>query len=258
MILSAEGRTGSTLLHSALRQHPKIHVVNEAFCHTGASRYNYAYRPYRNQSGAEFLETLRSKAKTESQAFGFKLFSRHVINSAAALNPEAETVWEGLREQGWKIVWLFRRNLFEQVCSLGAAIESGIWQRWRSGGVTRGRATAQPEEFDGLEHTGAWFEDRMQRIDRSNSELRERLRSCDSTTIYYEDLNERFTETLFHVQDFLGVERRPAEQLTMKLSRDSRKLVKNYDEVRAYFEGTAYERFFQARSIQSPADLPSP
>ena len=234
-------RTGSTLLLNLLNAHPTVITFGELFRGDGAIGWDIA--PFVSQQSLhlrrmaetqplEFLENaVFRRWPREVAAVGFKLFYYHARSGSQAM------VWDRLRrEPSLAIIHIKRRNILEQYVSLRVAHATNVWSTAKQSDGSVEPISLVPE--DCLRH----FE-----------EVRAQEEACDAffagcrvLTLTYEDLVADRAAAMKAVGAHLGLpleSARPSivRQRTQPLSR----AIANYDELRAFFAGSAWESFFQ-------------
>jgi LPS sulfotransferase NodH len=234
-------RTGSTLLLHLLNAQSRVIAFGELFRGDGAigwdtppflTQQSERLRRMQEAQPIEFLETaVFRRWPREIGAVGFKLFYYH-----ARSGPQA-AVWDHLRRQpDLALIHIKRRNILEQFLSLRLAHATNVWSTARQPGRTPDPMRLSPEEC--LRH----FE-----------KVRAQEEACDRffaerpiLTLAYEDLVTDRASAMQSVAAHLGVPFEPVEarivrQRTQPLSR----AIENYDELREFFAGSAWEIFFR-------------
>ena len=234
-------RTGSTLLLNLLNAHPTVIAFGELFRGNGAigwdippfvTQQSLHFRRMADTQPLEFLETVVFRRwPREVAAVGFKLFYYHARSGPQAM------VWDHLRkEPGLAIIHIKRRNILEQYISLRVAHATDVWSTAKQPNGTAAPISLVPE--DCLRH----FE-----------EVRAQEEACDAffagcriLTLAYEDLVADRALAMKAVGAHLALSldsTKPSivRQRTQPLSR----AIANYDELRAFFAGSAWESFFR-------------
>jgi LPS sulfotransferase NodH len=234
-------RTGSTLLLNLLNAHPTVIAFGELFRGDGAigwdippfvTQQSLRLRRVAETQPLEFLENaVFRRWPTEVLAVGFKLFYYHARFGLQAM------VWDHLRKQpGLAIIHIKRRNILEQYLSLRVAHATNVWSTAKQPDGTAEPISLVPE--DCLRH----FE-----------EVRAQEEACDAffagcriLTLAYEDLVADRASAMKTVGAHLGLSLESAKpsivrQRTQPLS----SAIANYDELRAFFAGSAWESFFR-------------
>jgi len=108
-IIFAQGRTGTWLLHSLLNQHPHLHFGKEVL-------QSPVFAPHRY---------VRGIAKAVSPAlYGCHIQINQLINTQR-LDPAG--FLHKFASNGWKIIYLRRRDIVQQSISAILAVQRGIW-----------------------------------------------------------------------------------------------------------------------------------
>lgn len=182
-------RTGSTMLQTALNEHPEIicrgELLNRNRRHLRAGR-----------SVGEYLAAdLFHHRPASVRAVGFKA---------------CDELLDGRLPDGvgpdWKIVIVRRLDKRQQFRSWRAALASGYWQRLPHAEPLPDAA----EPFD-AGHYAAW----CRRSNAADAALDDAT-AGRSLVVYYEDLVADWEHETGRVMDFLGVERRPVQPTVWK------------------------------------------
>lgn len=99
-VLFAQGRTGSDLLNSLINSHPAIYCDEEILNHKVLFPMTFVKGKY---------------ALSPRNVYGFKLKIYHVTDSQNIDNPKH--FMSDLYQRGWKMIYLYRRNILRQVIS---------------------------------------------------------------------------------------------------------------------------------------------
>ena len=239
-------RTGSTLLLNLLNAHHTVVAFGELFRGDGAigwdippfvTQQSLRFRRMAETQPLEFLEHAVFRPwPREVAAVGFKLFYYHARCGRQVM------VWDYLRtEPGLAIIHIKRRNILEQYVSLRVAHATNVWSTAKQPDGSAEPISLVPE--DCLRH----FE-----------EVRAQEEACDAfftgcrvLTLTYEDLVADRAAAMKAVGAHLGLSLESAKpgivrQRTQPLSH----AIANYDELREFFAGSAWESFFrQADSL---------
>jgi LPS sulfotransferase NodH len=240
-VIVGVARTGSTLLLNLLNAQPTVIAFGELFRGDGAIGWDIP--PFLTQQSSHFrrmtetlpLEFLENAVfrrwPREIAAVGFKLFYHHARSGPQAM------VWDHLRDEpGLAIIHIKRRNILEQYLSLRVAHATNVWST-----AKRSDRTAEPMSLipeDCLRH----FE-----------EVRVQEQACDAffagghiLTIAYEDLVADRASAMEAVGAHLALSLEPAKpRIVRQRTRPLSSAIANYDELRAFFAGSAWEIFFR-------------
>jgi LPS sulfotransferase NodH len=237
-VILGHGRTGSTLLALAMRQHPGVLMHGEAFARDQEQRRQNVRRkdPYVDgRDAGEYLEYLFQEEHGDwPLATGIKLFYDH-----AREQPAAERAWDWLAaRRDVHIVHLTRANLLASWASSEVARRTGEWFRPvhkqqvepPSGFTVDAQACAR--FFEGVSHHRAWTGRVFAQHPRLELE-------------YEADLCDDFDGTMAKVWTFLALPAHRCERLLSKQRRGPlRDQILNYDELKRYFAATPHARYF--------------
>lgn len=226
-VVFAQGRTGSTLLVTLLNSNPSIHCDGEIL------------RKKRLFPG--HLIAARSRLGGRD-VYGFKL---KIYQLWAQKIYDARPFVHGLHEDGWKVIYLKRRNILRQVISRMVA-------RHRQGGLH-------------------WSEDGPVRLDRIHVDCGKVVRVIEQRKAYlvkeaevleglpllplvYEDHllhPETHQETVDDVFGFLGVPSVPVETNLIRITSDRLPdFIANYDELVQVIEQTEHADLLRDEGVR--------
>jgi LPS sulfotransferase NodH len=219
-------RSGTTLLSDALTQHPDVICCNELFHRDAATRKaeDRIGRPWNgSEDTAEFVESFVWPLPFE--ATGFKLLYDQARNT---------NVWDYLESRcDVVILHVVRDNTLACYASGKKAQTTGKWHSQIP--LDQTPVTITPDE--------AWYQFRLH--DRLYRDVEHRFRRHRVHRVYYEDLCDDFAATLEAMYAALGVGPFDARPRLAKLATTPlRDRVANWNDLRAEFDGTVYERFF--------------
>lgn len=236
-ILLSEVRTGGTMLSEALAAHPQIRMLGEIF-DVGPSDYWKKVRrpmvarlyPWESDvTPTSNLVPLLNLLLTEYD--GFLL---HRQDQIAADNP----AWAYLASRtSLKIIHLYRENLFMQFFSERLALLTNVWHL--EPGMERPKWPTfriDPDEcFNSMRERWAFFE-----------WSRYLFQDHPAITIRYEDIDRHPSAIFAYCQGFLEVPMKELPVNYRKLFNGSpAEVVSNYEELKARFRGTEFERFLE-------------
>ncbi len=242
-ILLSMGRTGTTLLWTALEQHPDVLMYGEVF-HTDVKvRYDHfpngpgIFSAYKDGHDArEYLEreVFGEHLDRPAVAQGCKIFYEHARNDV-----QAKRAWEYLiADEDVRVIHLTRDNLLDCFVSLTVARKTGEWVLFREGAPTTIKPFAvSPDScevyFDNMECLRTWANRAFAKHPLLHLE-------------YERDLTANFERTMSRTCEFLGVRQFDFQMYTrrQRLVPTIEQLT-NYDELREYFRFSPHERFFQ-------------
>ena len=217
-VIFAQGRTGSTLLTSLLDSHSTIRCEDELL-------------ELPRVAPVAFVENRARGAR--APWFGFHVKSYQLTENQRVRDLDA--FLRGLDGRGWKIVHLYRENVFSQVVSTLYAKRSGRYHfRTTDGEARPGAVTLDAEKL-------------IRKMEFRASMLKAEFRALeglDHIRITYERdlIDERGRNAaLDRVQDFLGVPReRLSTELRKSVNRPLSSIIANYDEVAAAVRATSF------------------
>lgn len=247
-IILCHGRTGSTSFRQYLSQHPNVQAYGEVY-RPGDRRPAPLVNGLRYAPGCDPVALLNDgvyKAPNEfgKGCVGFKLFFHHARGDAVSY-----ALWPHLRaRRDIKILFLFRRNLFDSYVSLQRANRSGQFGMAKQTEATTAHKAAFAIDLADCLHY-------MNAISVAKARLRETFADHDCKVLYHESLFADPQAEMARVFDFLG--QAPAE-ITLrdkKLNRVShREGITNYDEVAAFFQRGYFEEFFDYSGLGESDD----
>lgn len=236
-VLLSYQRSGSTMLVSALRQHPNIQTFGEVFnpgsvmLHTpGYDNHAYYLRQLRDTKPRTFLDRFIFRGFDPTiQAVGLKLFP------SQAQDPLFEqALAELIQDPKIKLIHLKRDNLLAVYLSYRRATASGVWA------VDQGATDNAPLVLEPEQCEQAFREMRI-----GEAYFESILRSRPQLSLSYETLSSDLEPRLTSVQEFLGVDVKAIAPTLRKQRHGSlRDNIQNFDQLREYFSGTEWESFF--------------
>ncbi len=224
-VIFSSNRTGSTLLSSLLKSHPLISSNGEIFLKFRIVNFQKVLFPKLYIKG---LKTGKNKS------FCFELKTQHI--KSVFLKKNINMV-QDLYNNGWKIIYLKRLNIFRQATSHLIAAMTSQWHNFPDKPLVKEKVHINCEK---LLQTIKWLE---------TLELEEKkiLKDLEYKTIYYEsDLLEESNHqiTCNSIANYIGIESMEVNSEIKKIS--SNKLsdqILNYDEVENFFKNTKYSEF---------------
>ena len=221
-VILFHGRCGASYLRSLLNSHPRIHTFGETLVGHQNS----------NQQLAKARLRLTVDLDTQLHAVGFKTKFRDLLNfrSFSAL----------LHTMDCRVIYLRRRNWVKWAVSWQNAIRLNASQgKWnlKSQDEDLGPISIDPELFH------EWL-DNVPGLLQSSDEAIRSMR-IPVLRLQYEQFLVELHTTMNKVFSFLGV--RPAEissEFKKNTNDDLRRVVENFDELKARYEGTRFEPMF--------------
>lgn len=218
-LVFAQGRSGSTLLTSSLDSHPHVRCLDEILRQP-------RLRPI------AFAENLARSANTIG--FGFHVKPYQIAKWQRTV--QLQFFLKNMSHRGWKIVYLYRENVFNQAISNVFADASGKYH------------FTQKERPPRSIHVDISYLFRLMRwrvLVRHNEYAA--LNGIPHLGLQYErDLLNPITRdaTMETVQNYVGVEPSPLRSsLRKSVDRPLTEIISNYDEVATALRGTEFERW---------------
>ena len=221
-LIVSPGRSGSELLVSLLDSNPAIGCDGEVLL---VPRFD----AYRFLTGRRVVNRLKG-----NRAYGAKIISSQLAD-VQRIDPHR--FLQALDCDGWRIVWLWRRNFLDQAMSWVHASRSG--RLHHSAGTSGSFAATAVDPMMLL--SLLWLYEDRHRLDR------EMLEGVAHTELVYEDDLADATaqqRTVDRLCALIGV---PAHQVDTPLvkfqARSQRESIANYEQVREVLATTRYARF---------------
>lgn len=235
-VIVGHGRTGSSLMVEALRQHANIWCYYEVFKNSGKRPKVHGKRYSDGQDAEQFSreQIFRSPNEFDRDTVGFKLFFNH-----ARRDREGAKLWDMLaREREIKIILMSRVNLFDCYVSYERSKRSDAWRAKTASDVPRDYL--EPLNVD-VSHVQRFFESHLAGIEL----VRRTLTGHPILEVMYEEISAGLQPTMDRVFQFLQV---PSCQVAASLVKmnnvpHSRGIV-NYSEIVDHFRYSAYRSYF--------------
>ena len=214
-------RTGSSLLGTILAGQPSS-VYDMEMLHPRRWRgwHRLPYRFLRLYPHPYLNYRERTTRRQGGRLYGFKLFPQHVRSPRRVLLE--------LDRQGWRILHVQRRNLFDQVLSVLVARHTGRFN------------SAHTDALPHLHFDAAVVEREMERRRKRIPQIDEMLRGIEHIDVVYEeDLSDhsRWDALLARIGADWGISFAPAQTAYQKTwQRPYSEIVVNYAELRLQFE----------------------
>lgn len=219
-IVLSRSRTGSNLLVSYLSNHPNIAVSGEIFAKLNGRK------------AEDVLSDTFSEQPFFVKARGFKIFYYHPLDDIGV------GIWDALVDMpDLHIIHLKRRNILRTVVSRRIAGLNDAWSSTRQPDTNRATSVSfTPDELNELlAETRDW-----------ESKGDEMFHNHQKLEICYEDLTDEPKRSFGKIARFLGVKASvPKTRLKKQNPQRLRDLVRNYDELKAAFEGTQWDEMFE-------------
>jgi hypothetical protein len=219
------GRAGSTLLSDALKQHSRIHMYsadkNSAAPNTTELFNEDLVKDVESWTWENIIKRISEEvmAKANDKMAGFKIVMRQP-------NPKDYPKLSGiiLNANNWKYIYLYRKNLFDQMCSWVHAFATNKW-------YGRLGDKAKPVEGDIVE--GMKFIEEAIIQTKKMIELKSK-RNKAYYLVSYESLVERWDTISEEIQQHLELPIEKLEKRVPKQRGDKQtwdKLLTNYEEI---------------------------
>jgi len=251
-VIICAARSGSTMLRHLLDDHPKINCEGEVFVTRGVIRFfSLDRRGFRLSQDYHNYQTLFKSLNTSAlldkhilsvddkniQSVGFKFKTDEFFLPAFS---EISSYIE--RDESLKIIHLKRKDLLAQYIS--------YLNVHRNSGPT---ALFDPEQskskYDKLLvdilHLERYLEVQLFR----EKEIRVRLGNHSILETWYKDIIDAATNTLDHIQEFLGVPTRSLNTKTVKIIKNPYDLIINMEEVYNMFNASIYSDRFYPQNV---------
>jgi LPS sulfotransferase NodH len=230
-------RSGSTLLWTAIGQHPRVAMSGEVFGNSDEERRAHPINDRwcsGNEDGASYLRDVIF-AQSGVDAIGFKLFYDH----APAESP-LHSVWQAITDdKDVAVLHLVRANRLARLVSIEVGQRTQRWLVWAE---DERPATLPPFSLDVVETRR-----RLDAMAHNERAATARFAGHAYLELGYErDLVRDFAGSVARVFAWLGVppvavRARVQKQATLSLAEQ----ISNYDELRAALTGTEHEKYFQ-------------
>lgn len=251
-VILGYGRAGSTTFKDLLSQHPNVQAYGEVFRGEGSKERigkdrlkvnGQSYYP--GMEPVSFLEQTVFCAPNEfgKRCIGFKLFFYHARGDA-----KSYALWPHLiGQKDIKVIFLFRRNLFDSYVSQQRAQRSGQFGLVDDADKPS-EAHKAPFEID-LKHCAKHLKTRA----LAKARLQEMFQEHQCLTLEYETLFAAPQETMADAFRFLGESPVEVTVKDEKLNRVPHKEgITNYSEVAAHFRRSLFEDYFAGDNLRQP------
>lgn len=248
-ILLGMPRTGSSLLHFALKQHPQIKIYGELFHKNESERINTHFIDYEkekiyykggDEDAIEFLKKyVWNEENKKFNAVGFKLFAERIeCEGTKFLFKRLKAEIKNLH-----IIVIKRLNLLDVFVSRKKAEQSKIWNI----DLTQKDLLVKYEMNIKPIHVSP---ENLMKFFNSYEEVYNFYKSFFSDLPYieviYEELITNFDEIIKKISNFLNINFYKLQQSLVKLNlKPHQEFIVNYSELKAFFKNTKYEHFFQ-------------
>ena len=222
-VLFFRPRAGSNLLCNLLNSHPEVFCDGEIF-----------------GGGQVFFPNLYLKGRyaiAKKDVYGFKIHLNQIRNQGL----EAQTFFSDFHQQGWKIIYIRRKNSLRQAVSFLIAQQRNEWVGTPKNTLT-GKFPIDPNELAS----------KIGRIEQAVQKEQELLGPFAPLNIIYEDdmlSAEQHQTTLERNFDFLSIDSVPVKTNMAKTTSSSNLVdtIENYEEVEKRIRQTPYAQFLEER-----------
>ena len=220
-VLLAQPRTGSQLLTDLLNSHPDVFCDGEIFWRVYINRLLWPQLFLRGRSVAN-----------GKRVYGFSLKTAHL----AQHHLDPQRFLDGLHQDGWKVIYLYRENLLRQAVSWCIAMHRNKWSD----------TEAIPGQVKWVVDTQTILQ-QIELREREHLDEQRILREIPCLTLTYEAAlarTEQHQPALDQVFDYLGLDSVPANtRLVKTAAADMAGFIVNYDEVVHVISQSRYARF---------------
>lgn len=248
-------RSGTHLLRTALESHPTI------MCQTEVFNSDNPNLPYSLETPTQTIldEWVYKDIDATISHVGFVLHAYHphalAVFAGIRANPRWADIWEILAAiPELKIIHLQRNNLLRRHLSHQQARESGQWHNWNAQQLDHISLLEQPPEkhIDQYQAPRPLMLDaeRLQQdfleVEYWHRRVTEHFKQHRYLKIAYEDLQQDYSASCSKILQFLDLAPVPLSCGVHKLEKRSlSESIGNYLELKQYFAGSPWERFFE-------------
>lgn len=232
-IIYGQGRTGSTLLVKTLKSHPEIFCEREIFMDKNL--------PFDQQVKDPF-KMLRGKSSLfRSKVYGFKVKLYQITEQKSVKSPR----WflQEAANQGWKIIFLCRENVFEHVLS------NFIAENLKQYHFNKKNSKKKFEKLSLRINSDELMQRMNQRI-TFRVEEDESLEGIDHHPVCYEELSKDPQTVCSAIYNFLGIDQ---ANVKVKLQKTNTKkyseLIENFDEIYQELKANNLEKYVESSRI---------
>ncbi len=236
-VISGRGRIGSHMLATALQQHTRIYARTEVFGLVGMQRLRFVVsalldKPEKEVGEDDILGYLMDYLEDQASRHGAQALVFISLYYELLSAPFTQALRRAFRERDFRIIHLTRRNLLKRLISSTVAKETGAYLA----GSAQLRVRLDAERI---------VED-IQFTLQSEAQVRARFAGTPCLDLVYEDVCADFRGAMRQICKFLEVPYDEVQPETMKQeNRTMREAIVNYDELKARFSGSRYERLFE-------------
>jgi LPS sulfotransferase NodH len=244
-MITCPARSGSTMLVQLLRSHPEICSHSEVFTPDRITGITGTYcQKSREQAG--FIERLSRERDRNPIKFLYKIVldlqGKKVVGFKLKHDELVRPEYKVLRDEivndrDFRIIHLRRENLLRRYLSQYIVNRvTGVTLAVRGQTIPK----LQPVTLDPRK-----CQKDFETVLAREKEFAELFAEHPGFSISYEEMIAPDSEKLQALLDFIGVPRRELTTTTQKLGNDDlRSAIINFDELRSYFEGSPFSKFF--------------
>ncbi|MCK5523308.1 MAG: hypothetical protein KAI83_09265 [Thiomargarita sp.] len=225
-IIFSKGRTGSNLLRTLLNSHPEIVCEGDILL-----------RLYVRILSLKLYIKGRI-AKNPTNVYGFQL-QRAQLNHEKI---EAKDFLSDLHNNGWKIIYLRRKNRFRQKISSKIAISRNQW-------LYSSKSNSEPSTSFKVHVDTQELLTELENAENAALKDKADLKEIPYIEIIYEDdllKAGQHQKTADKIFDFLGVQSAPVETNMIKTPyQNLAEVIENYDEITALLSKTKYAHYLE-------------
>lgn len=245
-VITCPARTGSGMLFHLFRSHPEICSHSEVFSPNGLVGLTGVYlNKSREQPG--FLETLLRERDRDPIKFLYKVVLNAQGKKAVGFKLKHDELvlpeYKALRDEiatnlDFRIIHLWRENLLRRFLSYHIAnYVTHITLAVEGQPIPE----VSPVRLEPLE-----CERDFERTLKRRAEFKELFARHRTFSLSYEEMVAWDREKMAGLQTFLGVSPRELTTTTKRLGNDNlRSAIANFDELRSYFAGGPFSKFFE-------------
>lgn len=232
-VIVTNGRTGSNLLVSHLNQSQEVRAYGEIFG-TYYLNHDFLVRRIRDRGALWHLDDMLMRMGNERVTcvkILYRDFEERYRNIWSL--PSLGQLFHRLEsDDSLRIIHLVRENLLDVVLSNALAKQSGQF-------------VGKTYEVKKISIPPRLCQRKMEGIAAREEKCRAAFRGPRYLELSYEELTSDTTNVLKRLQTFLGLAPFTVQARLKKQNKASRaESLENYDELKAYFAGTSYARFF--------------
>jgi hypothetical protein len=245
-MITCPARSGSTMLVHLLRSHPDVCSHDEVFSPQKVTGITGTYLQ-RSRQQADFLDCLSAERNRDPVAFMYKVILDSQDKWAVGFKlkhdelvlPEYTQLREAIAgDLDFCIIHLWRENLLRRYLS-----------HYVANHVTRVTLAVlnQPiPDVSAIRLDPVECERDFLMVESRQAELARLFGQHRGFSISYEEMVDGGSKKMAALQHFLGIRCRTLTTTTKKLGKHSlRKSIENFDELKEYFAGSGYSRFFE-------------